>query len=57
MTDELIPEIDDKDVSIHAENLERDIRALISYAVGCMFGRYSMIESTKRLGCWSSPSI
>ena len=42
MTDELIPEIDDKDVSIHAENLERDIRALISYAVGCMFGRYSI---------------
>jgi type II restriction/modification system DNA methylase subunit YeeA len=39
---ELTPEVEDKDVTIHRVNLERDIRNFISYAVGCMFGRYSL---------------
>lgn len=39
---ELIPEVDDSDVTIRKANLERDIRSLLSYAVGCMFGRYSL---------------
>lgn len=42
LQDELSPEIDDKDVTISKANLSRDIRSLISYAVGCMFGRYSL---------------
>ena len=40
--DELSPEIDDKDVTVRKADLQRDIRSLISYAVGCMFGRYSV---------------
>lgn len=41
---ELTPEIDEKDISIRKADLSRDIRSFISYAVGCMFGRYSLDE-------------
>ncbi len=41
LQDELTPEVGDKDVTIRKADLERDIRSFISYAVGCMFGRYS----------------
>lgn len=44
LQDELTPEEDDKDVTIRKADLERDIRSFISYAVGCMFGRYSLDE-------------
>lgn len=39
---ELTPEEDDKDVTVRKADLERDIRSFVSYAVGCMFGRYSL---------------
>ena len=39
---ELTPEIEAKDVTVREADLQRDIRSLISYAVGCMFGRYSL---------------
>ncbi|MEG2541526.1 MAG: restriction endonuclease, partial [Clostridia bacterium] len=39
--DELTPEVADKDVTVAKANLKRDIKSLVSYAVGCMFGRYS----------------
>lgn len=42
LQDELTPEVDDKDVTIRKADLKRDIRSFISYAVGCMFGRYSL---------------
>lgn len=42
LRDELTPEVDEKDITIRQANLGRDIRSLISYAVGCMFGRYSL---------------
>ena len=42
LQDELSPEVEDKDVTVRPANLGRDIRSLISYAVGCMFGRYSL---------------
>lgn len=42
LQDELIPEVEDKDVTVRKADLGRDIRSLISYAVGCMFGRYSL---------------
>lgn len=42
LQDELDPYIEDKDVTVRKADLERDIKALISYAVGCMFGRYSL---------------
>ncbi|GHN53712.1 BREX-1 system adenine-specific DNA-methyltransferase PglX [Lactobacillus delbrueckii] len=35
-------EVDDRYVSVRLADLNRDIRSLISYAVGCMFGRYSL---------------
>ena len=39
---ELSANSEDKDITIHKSNIQRDIRSLISYAVGCMFGRYSL---------------
>lgn len=36
------PEVNDKEITINRANLNRDIRSFISYAVGCMFGRYSL---------------
>ena len=44
LQDELTPEVEDKDVTVRKADLGRDIRSLISYAVGCMFGRYSLDE-------------
>lgn len=42
LQDELSPEVEDKDVTIRKADLQRDIKSLLSYAVGCMFGRYSL---------------
>ena len=42
LQDELTPEVEDKDVTVRKADLGRDIRSIISYAVGCMFGRYSL---------------
>ena len=41
LQDELTPEVKDKDVTVRKADLQRDIKSLLSYAVGCMFGRYS----------------
>ena len=49
LQDELSPEIEDKDVSVCKADLQRDIKSLLSYAVGCMFGRYSL--DTEGLAC------
>lgn len=42
LQDELIPEEEDKDVTVRKADLVRDIKSFISYAVGCMLGRYSL---------------
>lgn len=42
LQDEMTPDVDDKDITIRRADLSRDIRSFISYAVGCMFGRYSL---------------
>lgn len=42
LQDELTPEVEDKDITVRKADLGRDIRSLISYAVGCIFGRYSL---------------
>lgn len=42
LQDELTLEVEDKDVTVRKADLGRDIRSFISYAVGCMFGRYSL---------------
>lgn len=44
LQEELTPEVEDKDVTVRKADLGRDIRSFISYAVGCMFGRYSLDE-------------
>ena len=42
LQDELTPEVENKDVTVRKADLGRDIRSFISYAVGCMLGRYSL---------------
>lgn len=42
LQDELDPEVEDKDVTVRKADLVRDVKSFISYAVGCMFGRYSL---------------
>ncbi len=42
LQDELTPDVEDNDVTVRKADLERDIKSFISYAVGCMFGRYSL---------------
>ena len=42
LQNELSPEIADKDITVRKADLSRDIRSFISYAVACMFGRYSL---------------
>lgn len=44
LQDELTPEVEDKDITVRKADLSRDIRSFISYAIGCMFGRYSLDE-------------
>lgn len=42
LQDELTPEVLDKDVTVRLADRTRDVKSFISYAVGCMFGRYSL---------------
>ncbi len=42
LQDELTPEVEDKDVTVRRADLTREIKSLLSYAVGCLFGRYSL---------------
>ncbi|WP_067624662.1 BREX-1 system adenine-specific DNA-methyltransferase PglX [Alicyclobacillus acidiphilus] len=44
LQNELTSEIEDEHVTIRRADLERDVKSFISYAVGCMFGRYSLDE-------------
>ena len=36
LQEELTPEVEDKDVTVRKADLQRDIKSLLSYAVGCM---------------------
>ena len=45
LQDELTPVVEDKDVTVRKADLGRDIRSFISYAIGCMFGRYSIYKT------------
>ena len=42
LKEELTAEVGDKEITIRKADRERDIKSFISYAVGCMFGRYSI---------------
>ena len=44
LKDELTPEVDDDDITVRKADKLREIKSLINYAVGCMFGRYSLDE-------------
>lgn len=44
LQNELTPEVENKNVTVREADLSRDIRSFVSYAVGCMFGRYSLDE-------------
>lgn len=44
LQDELAPEVEDKDVTVSRADQERDVKSFLSYAVGVMFGRYSLDE-------------
>lgn len=38
----MIPDVDSKDITVNLANRQREIKSLLSFAVGCMFGRYSL---------------
>lgn len=42
LQEELSPEVNTRDITLRDANLERDIRSLISYGIGCILGRYSI---------------
>ena len=42
LNNEIISEVEDKDITIQKADLSRGIKEFISYVVGCMFGRYSL---------------
>ncbi|MBR6969023.1 MAG: hypothetical protein IKH78_10915 [Ruminococcus sp.] len=42
MEEELSPEVEESKITIRRADLSRDIKSLISYAIGCIFGRYSL---------------
>jgi len=56
LQNELSPEEEDKDITVRKADLGRDVRSLVSYAVGCMFGRYSLDKEglTYAGGDWKS---
>ena len=42
LQDELSPEVPDDQITLYRPNREEDIKRLISYAIGCTMGRYSL---------------
>ena len=42
LQDELSPEVPDDQITLYRPNREEDIKRLLSYAIGCMMGRYSL---------------
>lgn len=44
LNNELTPTLEEKDITIRKADCERDVKSLLSYSVGCMFGRYSLDE-------------
>ena len=44
LKDDLTNEVNDRDIALNHANYEKDIKSFISYAIGCMFGRYSLDE-------------
>ncbi len=42
---ELTPKAEGRDISVRNADLSRDIRSLVSFAVGCLFGRYRIPDT------------
>ena len=42
LENEITPDVDEKEITVRKADLQREIKSLISYAVGCIFGRYSV---------------
>lgn len=42
LEDEVTHEVEDKDITVRIADRERDIKSFISYAIGCIIGRYSI---------------
>jgi hypothetical protein len=42
LQDELSPEVPDDQITLYQPDREEDIKRLLSYAIGCMMGRYSL---------------
>ena len=42
LQDELSPEVSDDQITLYQPDREEDIKRLLSYAIGCMMGRYSL---------------
>jgi hypothetical protein len=45
LQDELSPEVSDEQITLYRPNRAEDIKRLLSYAIGCMMGRYSLDKS------------
>ena len=41
LTNELSPDVNREDGTLHEPDVNREVRSFISYAVGCMFGRFN----------------
>ncbi len=42
LNNEMNPQLEQKDITVRLAEKQREIKSFISYAVGCMFGRYSL---------------
>ena len=42
LEDEMTPSVEERDVTVSLPDRQREIKSLISYGVGCIFGRYSL---------------
>lgn len=45
LQDELTPDVPDEQITLTRADREKDSQRLVSYAIGCMMGRYSLNES------------
>lgn len=44
MQELLTPDVEERDITLKKANLKPDVKSFISYAIGCLFGRYSLDE-------------
>lgn len=58
LQDELTHEVADKDITVRLAELQREIRSLLSYAIGVHFGRYSLdVDGLAYAGGEWNPSL